>query len=93
MQQHSVARIRLHFDSSAANNSKWRHIVAVWQWALFDPIFWTFRLIEWIFYHVNSEDKSTDEVKAVFLKGLYELLSSEGGKSPHAPMLPVSMTY
>lgn len=51
-----------------------------------------FRLIEWIFYNINSEDTG-DEVKAVFLKGLYELLSSEGGKSPHAPMLPVSTQF
>ena len=53
-------------------------------------MFLAFRLIEWIFYNINSEDTG-DEVKAVFLKGLYELLSSEGGKSPHAPMLPVSV--
>lgn len=49
----------------------------------------SFRLIEWIFHNINREETS-DEAKAVFLKGLHELLSSEGGKSPHAPMLPVS---
>lgn len=47
-----------------------------------------FRLIEWIFYNVHLEE-NPDEMKAVFLRSLYELLSSEGGKSPHAPMLPV----
>ena len=39
---------------------------------------------------MNSEENA-DEAKAVFLKGMYELLCSEGGKSPHAPMLPVSV--
>ncbi len=52
--------------------------------------FFNFRLIEWIFYNVNLEE-NVDDTKAVFLKGMYELLCSEGGKSPHAPMLPVSL--
>ena len=46
------------------------------------------RLMEWIFYNVNAEENS-DRAKATFLKGLSELLCSEGGKSPHTPMLPV----
>ena len=49
-----------------------------------------YRLLEWIFYNVHSEE-NTDHTKAVFLRGLYELLTSEGGKSPHGPMLPVSL--
>ena len=49
----------------------------------------SFRLFEWIFYNVNS-DENSDVTKAVFLRGLHELLLTEGGKSPHAPMLPVS---
>lgn len=35
-------------------------------------------------------DDTADETKAVFLRGLFEILSSDGGKSPHIPMLPVS---
>jgi len=47
------------------------------------------RLFEWVFYHVNSEE-ILDDAKAVFLRGLHEVLSSDGGKSPHGPILPVS---
>lgn len=42
-----------------------------------------------MFENVNPEDV-TDEVKAVYLRGLHEALSTEGGKAQHASIMPVS---
>ncbi len=50
---------------------------------------WSFSLLEWLFFHINGDDLS-DDGKAVYLRVLHEMLSSDGGKSPHTPMLPVS---
>ena len=47
------------------------------------------RLFDWVFYHVNSDDVM-DESKAVYLRGLHQVLSNDGGKSPHEPILAVS---
>lgn len=48
-----------------------------------------FRLFEWIFFNVHSEEASDDE-RAVYLNGLHEILSTDGGKSPHTAGMPVS---
>ncbi len=45
--------------------------------------------MEWVFQNVHPEDV-TDDVRAVYLRGLHEALSSEGGKSPHSTIMPVS---
>ena len=47
------------------------------------------RLFEWIFFNVHSEDVGDDE-RAVYLNGLHEILATDGGKSPHTAVMPVS---
>ena len=58
-------------------------------WSISTFIIRLCRLVEWVFQNVHPEDV-TDEARAVYLRGLHEALSTEGGKSPHAALMPVS---
>ncbi len=49
------------------------------------------RFVEWVFGSVQLEEL-TDDMRAVYLRGLREALVSEGGKSPHGTVIPVSQT-
>ena len=57
--------------------------------ALSPPFCPALRVYEWVFTHAHSEDLA-DPVKAVFIRGLHEVLSSDSAKS-QGPLMQVCL--